>query len=162
LGFELLGGANPYFTNVDSSNAADLPYLSQDLRVFSVIAGKAPLPGAPAFTSDAYGSIQSFIGFLNGSTTYTQPTQPGASDPLDNLPGQTSFETADSSVTPTDSAGHTAYNFAIARVRLRGTALDQAVNCRVFFRLFVASSRATPTSSLRPTIRARRARAGRI
>jgi hypothetical protein len=136
-GFELLGGANPYFTNVDSSNAADLAYLSEDLRVFSVIAGQAPLSGAQAFTSDAYGSIQNFISFLNGGTTYTQP---GASDPLDNLPGQNSFETADSSVTPTDGAGHTAYNFAIARVRLRGTALDQAANCRVFFRLFVAQS----------------------
>jgi hypothetical protein len=136
-GFELLGGANPYFTNVDSSNAADLAYLSEDLRVFSVIAGQAPLSGAQAFTSDAYGSIQNFIRFLNGSTTYTQP---GASDPLDNLPGQTSFETADSSVTPTDGAGHTVYNFAIARVRLRGTPLDQAANCRVFFRLFVAQS----------------------
>jgi hypothetical protein len=136
-GFELLGGANPYFTNVDSSNAADLAYLSEDLRVFSVIAGQAPLPGSPAFTSNAYSSIQNFIGFLNGNPTYTQPS---VTDPLDNLPGQNSFETADSSVTPTDGAGHTAYNFAIARVRLRGTALDQAANCRVFFRLFVAQS----------------------
>jgi hypothetical protein len=136
-GFELLGGANPYFTNIDASNAADLAYLSEDLRVFSVIAGQSPLSGAPAFTSNAYGSIQNFIGFLNGSTTYTQPS---VTDPLDNLPGQNSFETADSSVTPTDGAGHTAYNFAIARVRLRGTALDQALNCRVFFRMFVAQS----------------------
>ena len=140
LGFELLGGANPYFTNVDASNAADLPYLSQDLRVFSVIAGQAPLSGAPAFTSDAYTSIQNFIQHLNGSSTYIQPFPPSATDPLDNLPGQTGFETADSSVTPTDSSGNTAYNFAIAKVRLRGTALDQAVNCRVFFRLFVAES----------------------
>jgi hypothetical protein len=140
LGFELLGGANPYFTNVDASNAADLPYLSQDLRVFSVIAGQSPLSGAPTFTSNAYASIQNFIGFLNGSSTYTQPIPPGAIDPLDALPGQTGFETADSSVTPTDGAGHTAYNFAVARVRLRGTALDQALNCRVFFRLFVAQS----------------------
>jgi hypothetical protein len=137
LGFELLGGANPYFTNVDPSNAADLAYLSEDLRVFSVIAGQSPLSGAPAFTSDAYSSIQNFIGFLNGSSTYTQPS---TADALDNLPGQTGFETADSSVTPTDGAGHTAYNFAVARVRLRGAALDQAVNCRVFFRLFVAQS----------------------
>ena len=136
-GFEFLGGANPYFSNVDPSNAADLAYLSEDLRVFSVIAGQAPLSGAPAFTSDAYASIQNFIGFLNGNTTYTQPS---VNDPLDNLPGQNSFETADSSVTPTDGAGHTAYNFAIARVRLRGAALDEAVNCRVFFRLFVAQS----------------------
>jgi hypothetical protein len=136
-GFELLGGANPYFTNVDSSNAADQAYLSEDLRVFSVIAGQAPLSSSPAFTSDAYGSIQNFIGFLNGSTTYTQPN---LTDPLDNLPGQNSFETAASSVTPTDGAGHVAYNFAIARVRLRGTALDKAASCRVFFRLFVAQS----------------------
>lgn len=139
LGFELLAGANPYFTNVDASNAADLPYLSEDLRVFRVIAGQSPL-GAPAFTSDPYASIQSFIGFLNGSSTYTQPVPATAPDPLDNLPGQTGFETADSSVAPTDGAGHTAYNFAIARVRLRGTALDQGANCRVFFRLFVAQS----------------------
>jgi hypothetical protein len=137
LGFELLGGANPYFTNVDASNSADLPYLSQDLRVFSVIAGQSPLSGAPAFTSDAYTSIQNFIAFLNGSSTYTQPR---TIDLLDNLPGQTGFETADSSVSPTDGSGHTAYNFAVARVRLRGTALDQAANCRVFFRLFVAQS----------------------
>ena len=138
LGFELLGGANPYFTNVDPANAADLAYLSQDLRVFSVIAGQTPLAGAPAFTSDAYGSIQNFIGCLNGQS-HLHPAERGT-DPLDNLPGQAGFETADSSVTPTDGAGHTAYNFAIARVRLRGTALDQATNCRVFFRLFVAQS----------------------
>jgi hypothetical protein len=137
MGFELLGGANPRFSNIDASNSADLAYLSEDLRVFSAITGQSPLSGAPAFTSNAYASIQSFIEFLNGSTTYTQPS---VADPLDNLPGQNSFETADSSVTPTDGAGHTAYNFAIARVRLSGTALDQALNCRVFFRLFVAQS----------------------
>ena len=65
--------------------------------MFSVIAGQSPLSGAPAFTSNAYTSIQSFIGFLNSSTTYTQP---GVADPLNNLPGQSGYETADSSVTP--------------------------------------------------------------
>jgi hypothetical protein len=134
------GGGGCRCTNVAPSNAVDLAYLSEDLRVFSVIAGQTPLPSPQAFTSDAYSSIQNFIGFLNGSSTYTQPS---ATDPLDNLPSQTGFETADSSVTPTDGAGHTAYNFAVARVRLRGAALDQAVNCRVFFRLFVAQSAAT-------------------
>ena len=55
-GFELLGGANPRFSNLDPSNSADLAYLSEDLRVFSVIAGQSPLSGAQAFTSDAYAS----------------------------------------------------------------------------------------------------------
>jgi hypothetical protein len=136
-GFELLGGANPYFSNVDPSNAADEPYLSQDLRVFQVSAGQSPLPGAASFTSDAYASVQGFIGWLNGNTAYTTPN---LVDPLNALPGQTGYETGDSSISPTDGSGNTAYNFAIARVRLRGSALDQAVNCRVFFRLFVGQS----------------------
>jgi hypothetical protein len=136
--FELLGGANPYFTNVDPTNQGDVFYLSQDLRVFSVSAGTSPLPGAPAFTSDPYASIQSFIGFLNGNTTYT--TLPGATDPLNALPGQSGYETADSSVYALDTQGHQRYNFALARVRMRGAAGDQAVNTRVFFRLWVAQS----------------------
>lgn len=135
-GFELLGGANPYFTNVDATNAADLSYLSQDLRVFSVQSGHAPFFGAPSFTNDAYASIQAFIGWLNGNTAFTQPS---VTDPLNALPGQIGYETADSSVTP-GAPGDPNYNFAVARVRLRGTALDQANNCRVFFRLFVAQS----------------------
>jgi len=36
-------------------------YLSQDLRVFTVNAGEAPVSGAPAFSSDPYGSIQGFL-----------------------------------------------------------------------------------------------------
>ena len=136
-GFELLAGANPYFSNIDPGNAADIPYLSQDLRVFQVAAGQAPFPGAPIFTGDAYASVQSFLGWLNGNAAFTTPNPV---DPLNVLPGQTGYETGDSSVSPTDSDGKTAYNFAVARVRLRGTALDQAVNCRVFFRLFVGQS----------------------
>ena len=136
-GFELLGGANPYFTNIDAGNPADEPYLSQDLRVFQVTAGQSPLPGAPAFTGDAYASIQGFVGWLNGNSAYSTPS---ASDPLNALPGQSGYETGDSSVSPTDGSGNTAYNFVVARVRMRGTALDQATNCRVFFRLFVGQS----------------------
>jgi hypothetical protein len=135
--FELLGGEDPYFTNIDPSNQSDMFYLSQDLRVFSTAAGTAPLPGAPAFTSDPYASIQSLLGYLNGSSGFTTP---GASDPLNALPGQSGYETGDSSVTPVDAAHHQNYNFAIARVRLRGTALASAPNVRVFFRLFVAQS----------------------
>lgn len=138
LGFELLGGANPYFTNVVTGDPAAKAYLSQDLRVFPVISGQAPLAGAPSMGSDPYGFMQSFIGWINGQTNFTQPFS--GADPLDSLPDQSGFDTADSSVTPNDGSGHTRFNFVIARVRLRGTALDQANNCRVFFRLFVGQS----------------------
>jgi len=135
--FELLPGEDPYFTNIDPSNASDAFYLSQDLRVFSVTAGTAPLSGAPAFTNDPYSSIQSLIGYLNSTPGYTNPS---AADPLDALPGQIGFETADSSVTPVNAAHEQNYNFAVARVRLRGTAGASADAVRVFFRLFVAQS----------------------
>jgi hypothetical protein len=139
-GFEFLGGANPYFTNVDPTNPADLAYLSQDLRVFKVVAGEAPLVGAPAFTTDPYASIQSFLQWINGNSQFTTPTGPNISDPLNDLPGQTGYETADSSVSPTNETGTKTYNFALARVRLRGLGGDSADACRVFFRLFVAQS----------------------
>ena len=136
--FELLAGANPYFTNVDPTNQGDVFYLSQDLRVFSVTAGTSPVPGAPAFTSDPYASIQSLIGFLNGNPAYNG--FPGTPDPLNALPGQTGYETGDSSVFAKDKQGNQRYNFALARVRLRGAGGSQAVNTRVFFRLWVAQS----------------------
>ena len=136
--FELLAGANPYFTSVDPNNQGDAFYLSQDLRVFSIAAGASPVPGAPAFTSDPYASIESLIGFLNGNPTYT--SFPGSSDPLNALPGQSGYETGDSSVFALDTHGVQHYNFALARVRLRGSAGDQALAVRVFFRLWVAQS----------------------
>jgi len=134
--FELVAGADPYFTNVDPANG-NRAYLSQDLRVFSAAAGDVPLPGAPAITSDGYASIQNLIGFLNTSAAFTTP---GGADPLNALPGQGSFGTTDSSVTPTNGSGHTNFNFAIARVRLRDPGAFASNNVRVFFRLWVAPS----------------------
>jgi hypothetical protein len=133
--FELVSGADPYFTNIDPVTR-QVFYLSQDLRVFSVAAGQAPLPGSAAATSDGYQTIQSLLGFLNSTSTYTTP----GPDPLNALPGQTGYETGDSSVTPLTGGGQQNYNFAIARVRLQGAAGDAAANVRVFFRLFVAQS----------------------
>jgi hypothetical protein len=53
--FELLAGANPYFTNIDplQNNAF---YLSQDLRIFTVSPGidRAPVPGALPMASDDF------------------------------------------------------------------------------------------------------------
>jgi hypothetical protein len=130
--FELVSGADPYFTNIDPAHN-NVFYLSQDLRVFSAVSGARPLPGGPTFTSDPYQSIQDFLGFLNSNSTYTTPGPDG----LNGLPGQTGYETGDSSVTPL-SGGQKNFNFAIARVRLQGSA--PAPNVRVFFRLFVAES----------------------
>jgi hypothetical protein len=133
--FELVAGADPYFTNVDPLNHQDF-YLSQDLRVFSAAAGDVPLPGAPAMTSDPYQSIQALLGFLNSSPTYTSP----GPDLLNGLPSQSGYETGDSSVTPLNGAGNQNFNFGLARVRLQGTNANPATGVRVFFRLFVAQS----------------------
>lgn len=134
--FELVAGADPYFTNINP-NDNNVFYLSQDLRVFSVAAGDTAVPGSTAFTSDPYASIQSLLSFMNSSNTFTVP---GTTDPLNTLPGQSGYETGDSSVTPLNPSNHQNYNFAIARVRLQDTPLSSANNVRVFFRLFVAQS----------------------
>lgn len=133
--FALVAGADPYFTNIDPSQD-NVFWLSQDLRVFSAAVGDTPLPGGLAFTSDPYQSIQNLLSFLNSNAAYTTP----GPDPLNALPGQTGYETGDSSVTPLNLSGQKNFNFAIARVRLQDAAGSAANNVRVFFRLFVAQS----------------------
>jgi hypothetical protein len=134
--FELVSGADPYFTNIDPANN-NVFYLSQDLRVFSAANGDTPLPGGPTFSNDPYQSIRNLLGFMNSHTSYTNP----GPDPLNALPGQSGYETADSSVTPLNGSGQRNFNFAIARVRLQGAdSSAPANNVRVFFRLFVAES----------------------
>lgn len=148
--FELVAGADPYFTNVDPVTQQYF-YLSQDLRVFSVAAGDTPLPGGPAATSDPYGTIQNILSFLNASPAYTTP----GPDPLNALPDQTGYETGDTSVTPLNPANQQNYNFAVARVRLQGASGTSASNVRVFFRLWVGVSCDTdfqPTTTYQSTL----------
>jgi len=134
--FELVAGADPYFTNIDP-NHTNVFYLSQDLRVFSAGGGDTPLPGGPTLTGgDPYTFIQAMIGFLNLTPGYITP----GPDPLNALPGQTGYETGDSSVTPLTPSNTQNYNFALARVRLQDSSLATASSVRVFFRLFVAQS----------------------
>ena len=119
--FELVAGADPYFSNIDVANNSAVSWLSQDLRVFTITQGQSAFagdPAAPKFTSGQtpYDYIQSLLGYVNGADAYTTP---GSSDHLNGLPGQSGYETGDSSVTPLDSGGHQNYNFAIARVRMR-------------------------------------------
>ena len=151
--FELLAGADPFFTNVDTTpgdpNRNNAFYLSQDLRVFTATPAlnATPVPGGPAFATDsvagAYAYVQQLIGHLNAHFS-----DPLGTDPFRSvLPGQASALTADSSVTPytydfSDILHPRAlanYSFAIARVRLNG-ASESAANVRVFFRMWQAQS----------------------
>ena len=159
--FELISGADPYFTNIDPANN-NVFYLSQDLRVFSTTNNSAPLSGGPSLTSnDPYTFIQNLLGYLNSTASFTAP---GGSDPLNALPGQSGYETGDSSVTPLDGSNHQNYNFAIARVRLRGSGGAVAPDTRVFFRLWVAQSFDTdfqPGSTYKSTLGTAGADAGK-
>ena len=167
-----LAGADPYFTNVQPNpldpTAQNLPWLSQDLRVFTATpglpGGQIPVPspqyvapqqypvppGAPTFVENrqygyydiqgAYDYITRLITYLNGA--YGDPSK---ADPFDInnsiLPGQTGAYTGNSSVTPgtkANGATYNNYNFAIARVRLRGSTgpAGAAAGVKVFFRLW--------------------------
>ena len=154
--FELIAGADPYFANLNSDQS-NLPYLSQDLRVFTITPGlnPAPIPGvAPMADSvaGAYAYIQSLLTHLNSQAGgFTNPSGP---DPFTTiLPGQGDANQGDSSVTPLSvqiTGGFPPninifnnYNFAVARVRLRGGAGSQAGNVRVFFRLWTTQTNDT-------------------
>ena len=147
--FELVAGANPYFTDIDPSQD-NVFWLSQDLRVFSAAPAinNVPVPGGPTFSTDsvagAYSYIQNLLSYLN--TNFKNPSGP---DPFSSvLPGQAGALTGDSSVTPIAVGPGfppvigANYNFAIARVRLRGTAgpSGAAHDVKVFFRLWSTQS----------------------
>ena len=159
--FELVAGADPYFQNVDPASA-NIFYLSQDLRIFQVtpILGNVPLVAFPSGGADAPNVyLSSLLGYLNNPLNpYTVPPSQGGSDPFQVLsePGDLS---GDSSVDPTKRLGSFInvpnYNFAIARVRLRGNAGLKATNVKVFFRLFATQSNDTdfdPALTYRSTL----------
>ena len=140
---EFVPGADPYFTNVNPAQD-NVPWLSQDLRVFTATPTQHQTPiqgqGAPAFTNHsykgAYSYCQSVITYLN--TQFGNPIGPNG-DPFTNgvLPSPQTAYTADSSVTP-GTLTDPNYNFAIARVRLRGPVNEKATNVKVFFRLWAS------------------------
>jgi hypothetical protein len=159
--FFFLAGADPYFTNVQADPAhpkdVNVPWLSEDLRVFTATPGappasqyQYPVPGGPQFiehsvggnfdVQGAYTYLQNLLLHLN--QTYGDPTGQDPFDPSQNvIPSQSGAYTGDSSVTPYTQVGGQNYNnysFAIARVRLRGSAgpSGAATGVRVFFRLW--------------------------
>jgi hypothetical protein len=150
--FELVAGADPYFTNINPVQN-NVFYLSQDLRVFTATPAQnnTPVAGAPAFTNDsvagAFSYIQGLLAWLNDPNNHFTD---GTHDPFASgvIPQQAGALQGDSSVTPftLDITGgfppvvkaYNNYNFALARVRLRGSAgpAGAAKNVRVFFRLW--------------------------
>lgn len=153
---ELTAGANPYFTNIDPSQN-NVFWLSQDLRVFTAVPGKnnVPVSGGPTFapdsTSGAFAYITQLLAYLNNNFA-----DPSGIDPFVlMLPGQSGALSGDSSVAPLTLDFefptfniYNNYNFAVARVRLRGLSGDIANNVKVFFRLW---STQTANTDFQPT-----------
>lgn len=163
--FQLSAGANPYFTNIDPAQN-NVFWLSQDLRVFTAVPGKnnVPVPGGPNFGSDtiagAFDYATSLLNYLNSNFG-----DPSGTDPFSSLiPGQAGASSGDSSVLPLtidinfpSINIYTNYNFAVARVRLRGLSNDVASNVRVFFRLWTSQTADTdfqPTTTYLSTLTA--------
>ena len=154
--FELTAGADPYFTNIDPAQN-NVFWLSQDLRVFTATPGQddTPVNGGPAFGGDspagAFTYVTQLIDHLNA--TYADPE---GVDPFDSLlPGQSGALSGDSSVSPVRVVYsfptfnvYNNYNFAVARVRLRGLSGDVANNVKVFFRLWASQ---TADTDFQPT-----------
>src|SRR6185437_3126261 len=82
--FELLAGADPYFTNIDPAQN-NVYYLSQDLRVFTATPAerKTPVSGGPEFTNDnvigAFNYIQQLVVWLNDPSNHFTD---GTNDPF--------------------------------------------------------------------------------
>jgi hypothetical protein len=158
--FFFAASATPYFTNVvpdpANPNNVNVPWLSEDLRLFTATPGASlaaqtpvPGPGAPQFventsgggfdTVGAYAYIKALLIYLNQNFA-----KDGSIDPFASasgvIPQQEGQLDADSSVTPfttVNGAIHNNYSFAVARVRLKGIAgTTSAANVKVFFRLW--------------------------
>jgi hypothetical protein len=121
-----------------------------------------PVAGGPVFSTDSIAGgftyVQNLLTFLNANFS-----NPGL-DPFNTiLPGQAGSLTGDSSVAPFSYRLNgfppvlqilNNYNFAIARVRLRGTAGNSASNVKVFFRLWSTETADTDyqTGSTYPSV----------
>jgi hypothetical protein len=159
--FELVSGADPYFTNIDP-NQNNVYYLSQDLRVFTAapLQNPTPVAGAPAFNGDSVGEAYSYIQHLTGwlndpnnhftdgsNDPFVSGVIPQPSDALVNFSSITPFTYDFSNIFNIKIFNN--YNFAVARVRLRGTAgpSGAAKSVRVFFRLWTTE---TPDADYQP------------
>lgn len=126
---------NPYILHGDQTGTPSEPwYLSQDLRVFQVVAAPGnqtfgvSIPTGGNAADNAIAFIQSALTGLRSDTTGTLAAE---FDALAQDEGGAVLQ-----LQPADGSGHAVYNFALARVRLRDT--QDAPNVRVFFRIWQA------------------------
>jgi hypothetical protein len=130
----LTSNPNPYILHGDQTLTPPEPwYLSQDLRVFQVVAGGPDVFGVPIGTSGTASEIATT--FIQAAVTNLRNNSPGSLTEFDNI-SQDEDATA-LQLAPNDpTTNQPVYNFAIARVRLRDT--SPADNVRVFFRIWQA------------------------
>ena len=139
------GAQDPYFANIDP-RADNVPWLSDDLRVFAATPGGVPVPGGPSFSTDSLDGARSYLAALLPWLTahYGDPTLTDPFDPAANVvPMQAGALTGDSSVLPNLhflGINQNFYNFAIARVRLDGPSGTVADPVKVFFRMWQSQS----------------------
>jgi hypothetical protein len=135
--FELVKGENPYFEDVDPNQPQQPFWLSFDLRFFTlrVPSGQQGSRFGATMGTDpaaAPGFIRTAIDNLTANTNL-------GGDSFDGL--EQDEERSALEFLQQDDDGNFAFNFAIARVRLRGkTPGASAVAARVFFRLFSAQT----------------------
>jgi hypothetical protein len=135
---ELTTGEDPRFVNINPLNPTQFPsWLSFDLRFFkaTVPPGQTVNLYSANITSDP-SSAPAFIAAALRNITN------GDFDGLPQDEATTKLE-----FLPTDNGGNHVFNFAVARVRLRGKNLGTAKAVRVFFRLFNAQTTASSFNS---------------
>lgn len=126
----LVKTANPFMLDLADGN--DTYWLSSDVRVFAVVEGDGML-GHDLPVNATPAQAAAFIAAV-------------IADIDDNQFGdlETGEAAAPHSLYPTTSGGDKVYNFAIARVRLRGD-MAAAPDVRVFFRIFESQTTAALT-----------------
>lgn len=128
---ELVLQPDPYMS------AGETFWLSNDMRVFTVTPATLPPSNVPLkfsttqYKSDPNTYIKNLITELN--TSFTDPTV--ANTPFNGISADEDQSALE--LHQNDTSSNAVFNFALARVHLRG---DTATNVRLFFRLFISSS----------------------
>jgi hypothetical protein len=134
---ELAKGEDPYLFNLNPANPTSYPtWLSFDLRIFTVASNQPHQMFSVPNPTDASGAIPYIRQVLNN---LNNPSQITNGDTFDNA--LTQDEEGSAIVFfPNDESFVPAFNFAVARVRLKSGITTTVGPVRVFFRLFSAAS----------------------
>jgi hypothetical protein len=136
---ELTTGADPRFEDLDPQNPAKYPFwLSFDLRFFKMTV--PPNGTASRFNAKITGAgdAAAFIAKVIHNLTHNLAGTDGFQSGLTQDQDASALEFHQQ-----DTSGNYVFNFAVARVRLRGSKAATAHTVRVFFRLFQAQNTAS-------------------